>query len=673
MEVEIFINEQRLDTDVKTVIAETKQVNDFLKISDRQTSRTNSFSLPITEKNKVILGMMGVVGNSSLTPYRLHGVNAYRKGMQTINDGIGYFKPLDGRYKMHVYSENISLFDSISGLLLSDLDTASRNHTLNTTNWLASFNRTDYVYALADYGKTEGDTIEINYQIPSFFIKWLWNKIFSESGYTYKYVGRGGRTDYDPFLKEEWSQLAITIEEGFPEEEDSIDPIKKLEISKNKESNFNNSTVNTLGNDIEVQEVTGQITEYVRFKSDIDPDSMHLFSSSSQYNRSRIRIKESGFYKINVTGNVYNLNTENVALYIEKDGYNLFTINDDFKEQFNSLYFDNKLYLRDGEELFFKMVSLPNESQSHYSYDLNVNLWLDNTVTSVNFSSYLSKIKQTDFIKDVMNHYGLIFRRNESVYEFISIEELLDPLASYVNYNPFTNNDVLEDWSNKFNRVTVENSKIGIYGKNNHFKYKYDNSEDTYADSILKVDDETLDDDVTVLQRLYRAPDRSSVFLGENQLRLCSIYTKEVNEDGSLKQVKSNKVEPYFFKVKKTTGSFNYKLSGAGGENTFTGTYPVMSFDDIDFNNIVPNRYAAFSNMINYGQKITAEMFLTVLDISRLDFFKLKYIKQLGAIYYLNKVVDFKGNGITKVELIRIRTIEKLGAFSDAFSDAFNT
>ncbi len=669
MPVEIFIDENRMDTDASTTISETKQVNDFFEIGNGQTSYTNSFKIPKSERNKMLLGMMGFAGHTSLAAYRIHKVSVYRDGIQTIADGIGYFKETSDKYSVYVYSENIDLFDTIASKSLADLNTTSLNHILNVSNWVASFVRKDYTYAIADYGKTEGETIEVNYQLPCLYVSYLGNKIVNEAGYKWKYVGRGGRNDYNPFINSDWSQLAITIDEGFEAEKESVNPIKKMTISKDKTSQFNTSTINTLGNSVTVQELTGVITEYIRFKTDTDPTNIHLFSQSSQYNRSRIRIKESGFYKIIVNGEFYNLNTENVSMYIEKDAYNLFTIKDGFDDQQSAIGFESKLYLRAGEELFVKIESKPNENESHYSYNIAFDLWLDNSVKSVNFSSYLSKIKQKDFIKDILNYYGLIYRRKGDTYELMSLEELLDPLAQYLDYDPYSTGAVADDWSNKFHRVLSNDSKVGNYARNNYFKYKYDNSENTFADSSIRIDDDTLDADKTVVQRPYRAPDISTLASG---LRRCGFYSKEYNDDGSLKSVKSNKLDPYFFKVVNSTKRFDYKLAGAEGKNTYTGTYPLMSFEDLDFNNVLPNRYAALSNTLNYGEKITAEMFLTVLDIHTLDFFKLKYIKQLGRMYYLNKVVSFTGTGLTKVELIKVRTLEKLGQFSDDFSDDFN-
>tara|TARA_B100000446_G_scaffold176543_1_gene188310 strand:- start:204 stop:2246 length:2043 start_codon:yes stop_codon:yes gene_type:complete len=679
MQVEIYINDQQLDTDIDTSIAETKQVNDFFEISSRQSSYTNTFKLPKTEKNKMILGGMGIIANTSIAPYRVHKISVFKNGIQTIADGIGYFKPTDDTFNLYVYSENINLFDKIGSKTLADLNLAYLNHDLNISNWIASFGRNDYTYPLADYGKLDSSTIEINYQLPALFVKFLWDKIFNENGFTYSYAGRANKTDYNPFLKDEWKELAISIDEGLPTDLEDVDPVRKLEISKINTSDFTARTVNVFGNSIVVQRLPEEITEYIRFRSDFDVDGMHQFSNSSQYNRSRIRIQENGFYKIDITGIFYNLQTDNASIYVEKDGVNLFTIAEDLPDEQSDFGISEKIYLRAGDELLVKVVTVPIDQglRSNYSYDFNIAIDLDNSVTAVNFSSYLSKISQKDFIKDTINFLGLMFRRKGNNYEFISYEELLDPLAVYAGTGDLLGGTlaseyIYEDWSDKFDSVVSDDSKIGDYAKINRFLYRYDNSGDTYADGLIKIDDQTLDPETTVLQRIYRAPDRSTVSVNNQQLRLCRFYEKETQDDGSLKSVKATKGDSYFFRIKKIEQSINYKVAAATGVSNFNGSVPVVSFSGLDFNNVVANRYTAFANLLNYSKKYKVLMFINVLDFHTLDFFKLKYVEQLGRLFYLNKVNNFTGEGLTEVELIQIRTIEKLGEFSDDFSDDFN-
>jgi hypothetical protein len=186
------------------------------------------------------------------------------------------------------------------------------------------------------------------------------------------------------------------------------------------------------------------------------------------------------------------------------------------------------------------------------------------------------------------------------------------------------------------------------------------------------IDDDTLQNETILIQRPYRAPDNSTTFIDGTLLKECSFYEKELNDDGTIKSVKPKKIEPYFFRVVKKQANITYKMAGAINGTPLNYNIPFMSFDGLDFNNVLPNRYSAFGNMINYGQKLKAEIYLSVLDIHNLNFFRLKYFKQLGNLYYLSKPINFRENGLTKVELIRIRSVEKLGAFSDDFNEDFN-
>ena len=54
-----------------------------------------------------------------------------------------------------------------------------------------------------------------------------------------------------------------------------------------------------------------------------------------------------------------------------------------------------------------------------------------------------------------------------------------------------------------------------------------------------------------------------------------------------------------------------------------------------------------------------------------LDLFKLKYIEQLGSFFYINKVLSYRPNKVTKVEIIRIIPVDRKGSYSDGYSDGY--
>lgn len=675
MQVEIWINDKKADVDAKTEIAETKQINDFFEIKNRQTSYTNTFKLPMTETNKSILGAHGIIGVTALFPYRIHKVAVYRNGIPTITDGFGYLKEsTNGHYDMYVYSENIDLFEKVKDKTIADLKINHLDHELNIENWINSFYQHTYTYAVADYGYTENDTIVVDYQVPSLFVKYIWDKIFQENGFRWKYVGRGGRDDYNPFATEDWKKLAFTIDEGLNRPKESINPIHKLQLISQHDIQMQADTVNIPFTNLEVivNQLEGELSEYIKFQTQFDPDGLHIINNSGAvYLKSRIKIQQEGFYKFNINGYMYNHATEALGLYIEKNNEEIFIVDDDFTEGEQSFGETYKLYLRSGDELFVKVKSISDDNQVHYAYEINFDLWLDNSVNYVNFKSYFSNLKQKDFIKDIVNYFGLIYRRNGKTYEFISIEELLNPLARYAGFRPYQS-QIFEDWSDKFNELEKIETKIGDYAKTNLFKYKYINENDTYANATLKIDDETLNDETTLIERIFKAPDRAGVIINNKQLSLCDFYKKEYEDDGSLKDVKVSKTSPFFFLVEKEATKIKYKVFGATNENSFNGSVPFMRFNNLDFNSVLPLRYSSFANMISYGVKYTAQFYLNNIDIHQLDFFKLKYVKQLGGIFYLNKINNFVAGKHTTAELIKVRMIEHKGEFSDDFSNDLN-
>lgn len=669
MQVDIFINGEKADISADTQIAETKQVNDFFSLDDRQTSLTNTFLLPFTERNKAIFKGHGIVGVTSLSAYRLHNIDIYRFGIPTLTGGIGYLKATDDFYNLYVYSDNIDLFDAIGDKKISDLNLQNYNHSLNADTFLNSFNNTaGYIYALADFGKTSDIHIEWNYQIPSIYIKTLWNKIFSEAGFNYKYKGRiEGDNPYNPFLTDEWKEMAITLDAGLSNDTGN-EIIKKVDLTAIDNSTFESEYIDFYGRRFYITKLEGYVTEYIIFNKNEDVDSLSSYVASN--NRTKIRIKESGYYRLELSGLLYNTITDGLSLYVEKDGSILYTAVEEQSDEEINFGLTERLYLEEGEEIFVKIVSLAKEEQSIYGYEINFQLYKDNTQIAVNLSSYFTSIGQKDFVKDIMWHFGLISRRNGDTYELISIEELLNPQAKYPQKIQWS--FYYDDWSSKFNKVLKRDTKIGSYAQKNKFTYKYENSNNSFANSIITIDDTTLDNEKTIIQRIYRAPDTSAISINGLLLKKCVLFEKEYDDDGQLKQVKAVKAVPYLVRIKKQQTSISYKETGATEASSYTGTIPFVTFDEIDWNSILPKRYASFSAMVNLGQKIDAELYLNVMDINKLDFFKLKYIKQEYGLFYLNKVPGYIGNDLVKCELIRVRSQANLGEFSDDFNNDFN-
>ena len=85
-----------------------------------------------------------------------------------------------------------------------------------------------------------------------------------------------------------------------------------------------------------------------------------------------------------------------------------------------------------------------------------------------------------------------------------------------------------------------------------------------------------------------------------------------------------------------------------------SGLVPYLTNDKVEMKFYFQRYFKAFSRIIDTPIKDTMAIYLTPLDIERLDFFKLKYFAQDGRYYYLNKVTKFKEGMNTLCELVAV-------------------
>jgi hypothetical protein len=657
MSLEIYINGLEVETNEDTKLAETKQVNDFFEIKDRQTSRTNSFTIPPTPRNTAIFEMLGIVGSTTLFPYRIARIDVKRHGITTIENGRAIIKETEyGKaYNIHSYDGIIDLYGFIENKKLSELDFSDITvQEINQDSWLASLNNTwqdGFIFALADYGNIE-DVVEINYQVPSLFVKYLWNKIFSEAGYTFEYVGEN-----NVFESPEFQESILSITEGYSNETDEEPEVLKLDLSKSGSFTPPETTIpRGSGNLLNDSTISSSTIHYIRFNEHQDPDNLHITSTSETYNRSRIRIKESGYYKLEVLCQISSYNSSG-SLTIERNGTNLFLNSWSSSKTIDQVKY---IYLKENDELFFRFTANYQDQYSSLNYDIAFMMYLDNSAIVLNFNQYYTEVGQKDFIKDVIHHYGLMFQRKGKVYQFISIEDLL------------TNQGNQEDWSSKFDSAISEEYRIGNYGQKNLLKYTYEDEADNFADASFRIDDLTLNPEQDILTRAFKAPAYSTKRLNNRLLRAVPLWEKSVDDLGNVKEIRPKKSKPFLMRLERSAGSISYKFYEDGEVQDFTGDIPYGGFTGLDHNNIIANRYSAFANLLDKGKKIKVRLYLTELDIYALNFLRLKYIKQLGQLFYLNKVENFQNKKRTTCELIQVRRFINRGEYNGDYNSDYN-
>ena len=338
-------------------------------------------------------------------------------------------------------------------------------------------------------------------------------------------------------------------------------------------------------------------------------------------------VQVPAYYEISFTGRVIVQRGTNTNLSIEKNGLSFASIS-----SINPLTGSYNFFAEQGDVIEIFINILPVAKYGGYIYDFTEEFTTNiNSYTSyvdIKIEEIIGDTKQIDFVKDVMQRFNLSFRKlpNENTIEFITSHYLLDVSRP------------IEDWSGKFVRK-IKESYTNSYARDNKFKYNYEESGDNFADGSLIVNDLNLKPDQTVLTSFFKAP----VFDG---IRYNFNYWDEDDEpqqDGIR-----------IFKLLNISESLAIRLERDDNFLYLPASYVILDFDELDYQTELDNNNARFKKMLDNYSVFTIDCKLSILDIYNVDFFKLKHIKQLGANFYLNKIINFKNNEITKVELIKI-------------------
>lgn len=241
-ELLIEINGQRkwLDTYDAEPISLTYNVSDIMEIDKRNSSFSKTIKLPETKNNREIFGDIADLGvSATFNPNKK--TKAYIL-VDTISVFEGYLqlrkvfvdKDEDkAEYEVVIYADNDNFFKLIGERFLTDLDFSELNHTWSANNirqsWTASWDK-GYFYPLIDYGKNWqlGDIngwstaynteVKTTMMFPSTNVKYIWNKIFNEAGYSYQSNFLDSKifeSLYIPFNRQELKRNVNSLDDKF--------------------------------------------------------------------------------------------------------------------------------------------------------------------------------------------------------------------------------------------------------------------------------------------------------------------------------------------------------------------------------------------------------------------------------------------------------------------------
>jgi hypothetical protein len=650
----VTVNGVEVDV-IKSSINPTFQSNDLNEIKNRNLSNTR-LKFPKTPRNMEVFDYLGAQGSTSRVPYDIvkceirQGNNIQLKGVLKITADKGdYFEGI-------LKEEAGDIFDLIKDKDLKDLDFSDLNHYLNTTTYSAATNSIDeYVYPIADYGAGFTDVLQVATQSPHLFKHYLWSKIWAEAGAYYSGVF---------FDNENYKSEVISMAKG------SIDVGKAL-VQNSEVSDSETFTASLLTYDLQSTFLPLEMNDYYaddRIKINEDGEIevlqkckillVNTFKSFVTQSTFSTPVGDiTSIFEIKKNGVVIDTHTETESFTGTAPSWGALI------EHTASFYSIADV----GDVYTFETSSSVTSSITGTSADIVIyNNYKDSYIEIlepyIDFADLIGDMSQTAFIKDVISANGLMFKTVPSygttgdssglVYEFVTMEDLLNDRAS------------AEDWSSKKSYTKVSKRSVGSYGLNNRLRYNYSEEVTPFLDYNHISTNLNQSDNNDLNQSEFEVSLVANSFLGVETLNPVMFEFVEVLEyegtEGSqylARRYAYNKaleVANKNAKVKLHNKTFTITDGNSDPPVDVSGLVSYLTNDRVEMDFYFERYFEAFSRIIDTPIKDTMAIYLTPLDIERLDFFKLKYFAQDGRYYYLNKVTKFKEGINTLCELVAV-------------------
>lgn len=653
MSVILYINGQRIDTDSKTVIAQTKQVNDIANLSNRQCNFTNKIKIPKTANNVKALNYMAVPGNTSSIPYQknecfLQSANGQvfvHKGWAVVADGGDY-------YNVTIYDGIIDLFKEIENKNLSDVVLNDLDHDKTVANVIDSWSLDDrdYRYLVADYNGDTGDTengeINIDYLVPSVWIPYLWEKIrtFLSEKFNKEVTFEGSVFNSTNFR---------TLYMSYP---------KGLATSDSEEVIFSSS-------DTEVKAPPAVISISSWW---IKYNTSDVYEISSDIEGIHLRVPQTGIYRLEVYGTVkassyyggswngnsalffgIDVQNEEDPSEVSRTNENTFSNSIPNNTEIAEGELSKVVELESGQYVTFFQGAQSNQYSTYIAEPENLTIKMTLvTPNPIDFGNALENFSIKDFMSEIINRFGLtIFKDSYSQnYTFLTMEEFLQNAESL-------------DWSDKYIKTISENYASNGYAQRNYLRYKYDNKESNYNDGYIGINNKNLPDKKDIYKSKIYSPERfSTTYFGNRLTNTYKLWDKEIKQEDGETTTKYKQLDGRFFimqanylsnSVVGIQNNYNVISKTLGQTDTANGA-SFEAYNGQTFPEIIQNYYQPISKILDRSIKVTVEMWLTDDDVINFDFKKRYYIKQLGNYFIVNKINNYITGKPTKVELIRV-------------------
>lgn len=679
--LQLFLNHQPADLG-SDPLQLTFQINNLAEVQNQQGDFSKQFKLPLTQRNRRLLGFPDEVPLDDNTSYQLIPAKIVQDGLEIMpggyatieqveNDGIsiivragnsGFFTLL-GDFKIWEMGDQSSAYYKQSKLSLwKDYD-----HRWSIANVAASQQKTSgWIWPIVDYGQIDQTdfTKDVNVKQlrPGFFLKDAIDIVVKSTGYKLD-IARSPILQ-DPLYQKLIVQFANdTFEHSKDYENNNVEGLSSEALTSKMQGYWYGTDRRVLFNKV-LKSGNGSMLQIGLYQAKANVDVDVLVEYDVQYSSKR----DGGHFKVNIarslpgTQDLENLTTNvHSSSDFEKSG-----------KSYSGTKYKQKVSISDTfdkERVLY--ITIDVDSSETYGYILpGARLTVTEKKTNVLYGHTVQcerifpDISQKDLLKDTLQRFGLTCQTNS-----FDKTVALASFADIVNNIPHA-----YDWSAKcLNQGKNISMRLGSYAQVNNLKYKEDETLTTasdynpvpftkdYFNDTINVNDKTLAPVADLLESQF-APSLTRPYIGGYMAKIQKMDPSADEPDYTLSTQPRLLID---HKVTLTDGK-KVKLVDYETDITITDVISVpyfhrpdgaytLSWKDLDGQPGLKTRYyAELEKILKQAKKVTRYFMLSARDIADLDLLIPVYLKQDGCYYYISMVDNWAKNQPCKVELVRL-------------------
>jgi len=683
-QLQLYLNDQLVDLSDDSPIALTFQINNLADVQNQQGNTSNQFKLPLTQRNRRVLGFPDDIAFTTNLPYQQYQAKIIQDGLEIIPYGIGELKGIDqDTANITILSGNVDFFDAIDGKLYDMGDSTSvwsnygqnlvwqpYDHVWSLDNAANSQTKTDgWIYPVVDYGFMTDDftaPIDVHNLRPGFFIKTAIDLLLQSSGYK-----ATGSLFGDPLYPLMIAQFSNGSFEHGTDYQNQIDN-KGCDVTLT-------AALSVTYNNLAAPEGTVLFPNIISNVSGFYDPATGVYTTN-EINSVTITLTIPKFYFYgNYNGN-YAANVDIIIMYTDP-------VNGDTPLTSSNFYLsDNPTLVRQGpyrhgytltqKTVISFQTELPANgkvriayrfngySQSNFSMPAGTELVIksDNQVVlfgqTVQCERIFPDISEKNLLKDTLQHFGIICQTDNT-----------NKTISFNSFRDIVNNiSIAKDWSKKcLNQGKQVAFQLGNYAQVNYMQYQTDKNilPLKFGWSQIRIADQTLPANATLFESPF-GPSLNRPYYGGTVTQIAMIDPTSSNNDFSLSVAPRLLIDQ-----KLNIGSLGKTVTftDANGNNRIINDIistpyfykpdaptPVSGYGQLSlmFDDLRKQYYPELEKILTQTKQIVRYILLTPRDILELNLLVPVYIQQDNAYYYINKINAWRKGQPTKVELVKL-------------------